>query len=165
MRTILAILSAVSLVGAAPARSEVSSAFAIAKSGNHNQVHYAVGVDSECTPAGTAPVRPYWRMLEKSADATEPLLSREERAFGVGEQHVTAHDVHMVLRAMPKRAITIETARAANGSCTAIATMTISGATARLTDIFVKEKLFGAEYVELHGVTDGGGVVRERVAL
>ncbi len=165
MRFLLALISAVGLIAAAPSRSEVPSAFSIAKSGNHNQVHYAVGVDSECAPAGNAPVHAYWRMLERSADATEPLLSREERAYGVGEQHVTARDIHMVLRAMPKRAITIQTGRDANGSCTATANMTISGVEARLTSIFVKQKLLGVDYVELNGVATDGRVLHERVSI
>ena len=80
------------LSGAATASqaAEISSGLVISKSSNKNQVHYAVQVDEACAPAGRSPVRPYWRMLERGGDATEPLVESELRAFGVERQDIVA---------------------------------------------------------------------------
>ena len=159
------------LVFSAPAQSqaavstEISSALAIAKSSNKNQVHYAVQVDDACAPAGPAPVRPYWRMLEKSSDATEPLGGMEQRAFGIARQDVEGADVHIALRALPARPITIHTLRGDDGKCTSSASVTINGAAARIDNVFVKLKLFGVDYVQLTGIASDGSVVRERLKV
>jgi hypothetical protein len=145
---------------------EIESALTIAKSTNKNQVHYAVQVDDACAPAGAAPVHPYWRMLEKSPDATEPLERSEERAFGIERQEVVDRDdVRIALRALPARAITIRTGRANDGTCSAIARMSINGVNARVASVFVKMKLFGVDYVQLTGVADDGSVVKERLSI
>ena len=104
---------AAGLAGSAGASqgAEISSALVISKSGNKNQVHYAVQVDQACAPVGSAPVRPYWRMLERGASATEPLLESELRAFGIQRQSLVAGGVNVVLRGMPARSITILTSR------------------------------------------------------
>jgi hypothetical protein len=145
--------------------SEISSALAIAKSSNKNQVHYAVEVDGACAPTGASPVRPYWRMLEKSADATEPLGGMEQRAFGIARQDVSGDDVRISLRALPQRPITIHTIRAEDGKCTSSASTTINGVPARIDNVFVKTKLFGVDYVQLTGITKDGSVVRERLGI
>ncbi len=145
--------------------SEISSALAIAKSSNRNQVHYAVQVDDACAPAGAAPVRPYWRMLEKSADATEPLGGFEQRAFGIAKQDVEGDSVRIALRALPSRPITIHTERGEGGRCTSSATATINGVPARIDNVFVKVKLFGVDYVQLTGIAKDGSVVRERLGV
>jgi len=145
--------------------SEIESALSIAKSSNKNQVHYAVQVDDACAPTGAAPVHPYWRMLEKSADATEPLARSEERAFGVEKQDVDHDSIRMVLRALPARPITIHTTRASDGSCSATASTTINGVSARIANVYVKIKLFGVDYVQLTGVADDGSVVKERLSI
>lgn len=145
--------------------SEISSALAIAKSSNKNQVHYAVQVDDACAPSGASPVRPYWRMFEKSADATEPLGGMEQRAFGIARQDVSGDDVRIALRALPARPITIHTVRGADGKCTSTASATINGAPARIDSVYVKTKLFGVDYVQLTGVAKDGSVVRERLSV
>lgn len=145
--------------------SEISSALAIAKSSNKNQVHYAVEVDGACAPMGAAPVRPYWRMLEKSPDATEPLGGMEQRAFGIARQDVSGDDVRIALRALPARPITIHTVRGADGKCSSTATAIIDGAPARIDNVYVKTKLFGVDYVQLTGVATDGHVVRERLGV
>ena len=149
---------------AAPER-EIPSLFSIAKSSNKNQVHYALELDDACAPASATPVRPYWRMLERSPDATEPLLDREQRAYGIARQDVNGSQVRVVLRALPARPITIQTARAADGTCSATATVDIGNASARLYDIYVKQSLFGVDYLLLTGWADGGAVVREKLSL
>jgi hypothetical protein len=170
MRLILqggAIAAVVLAAASAPAAQakEIPSALSIAKSSNKNQVHYAVSVDDACAPRGSAPVRAYWRMLEKSADATEPLGHMEERAFGIAQQSANADDIHVELRALPSRPITIHTTKNADGTCSATATATIAGTSARISDVYVKIKLFGAEYVQLTGVANDGRVVRERLSV
>jgi hypothetical protein len=145
--------------------SEISSALAIAKSSNKNQVHYSVQVDDACAPIGAAPVHPYWRMLEKSPDATEPLGGMEQRAFGIARQDVEGDNVRISLRALPARPITIHTVRGADGKCTSSASTTIAGAPARIDNVYVKTKLFGVEYVQLTGIAVDGHVVRERLSV
>ncbi len=157
-------LGATSLAAAASA-AEIPSAFEIAKSSNKNQVHYAVEVNDVCAPIGSAPVRPYWRMLERGPNATEPLLDREQRAYGIASQRAEGSIVHMVLRALPSRPITIQTARAADGTCTATTTVDISNVMARLHDIYVKQSLFGVDYLLLTGWADSGAVIREKLTL
>jgi hypothetical protein len=153
------------LSGTASASQAVPSALVITKSSNKNQVHYAVQVDDACVPDGPSPVYPYWRMLERGTGATEPLASDELRAFGVERQSVDRGGVHVVLRGMPARAIDIRTWRAADGTCASSASMTIAGVPARVANVYVRQKLFGIDYVLLTGWTPGGGVVRERIGL
>lgn len=149
---------------AAPA-GEIPDALVITKSSNKNQVNYAIQVNAACVPSGHAPVRPYWRMLERSSDATEPLVESELRAFGVERQNIGTGSVNVVLRGMPARAITIRTWRAPDGTCTASANMTIAGVPARVMNVYVRQKLFGVDYVQLTGSTSRGEVVSERISL
>jgi hypothetical protein len=142
--------------------SEIPTAFAIAKSSNKNQVDYAVSVDGSCNPATQTPVRPYWRMFERSKDTTEPLSSFEERAFGIAHQDVRGDSVSFALRGLPSRTITIRTQRTPNG-CGASTTMSIAGALARVSSVWVKQSLFGVSYVELTGVDGNGKSVSEIV--
>src|SRR5580658_1302022 len=58
--------------------------FSISKSENKNQVLFEVRLDTRCRPIGDAPVVSYWRMLERSTESVEPLLSVEGRAYGIG---------------------------------------------------------------------------------
>jgi hypothetical protein len=154
-----------SIASAGPAPAEIPNALVITKSSNKNQVNYAVQVNEQCVPAGRSPVHPYWRMLERGSDATEPLVDSELRAFGVERQSLAAGSVNVVLRGMPSRAITIRTWRGPDGTCAASANMTIHGVPARVTDVYVRQKLFGIDYVQITGATPSGEVVRERVSL
>jgi len=144
---------------------EIPSALVITKSSNKNQVNYAVQVNESCVPAGQAPVRPYWRMLERGSDATEPLVDSELRAFGIERQEIEAGGVNVVLRGLPARSITIRTWRGPDGACVSSANMTIAGVPARVANVYVRQKLFGIDYVLVTGWTTGGGVVRERISL
>ncbi len=144
---------------------EIASAFSIAKSNNKNQVHYAVDVDAACAPSSGAPVHPYWRMYEKSPDATEPLTGREDRVLGVDRQDVDGQTVRVALKGMRARTFTISTTRASDGTCKASTSTTISGVNARVANIYVKMKLFGVDYVELSGYTADGAIVRERLSV
>ena len=92
LTTSLLVLASLALVapiaqpaGQEPAARIVRSVFFVAKSENHNEVHYGIALDATCTPAGPAPVFAYWRMRERGPLATEPLLSREVAAYGVGD--------------------------------------------------------------------------------
>jgi len=144
--------------------SELPSVLAITKSSNRNQVSYSVQVDEACLPAGQAPVRPYWRMLEHGPLATEPLSDREERLLGVDHQDVAGNRIRIALRGMPGRTITIETYPASDGRCLSAAEMTIAGVRARVASVHVQQKLLGIGYVLLTGWSDDGAVVRERVS-
>jgi hypothetical protein len=145
--------------------AQIASALSIGKSSNKNQVHYAVDVDEGCTPVGAAPVHPYWRMLEKSPDATEGLSGTEQRAYGVARQEIDHDTVRIVLKSLPQRPIVIRTWRANNGMCASEASTTISGTPARLDGIFVKLKLFGVDYVQLSGVAPTGAAVQEKLSV
>jgi hypothetical protein len=154
-----------SVANASTQPAEIPSALVITKSSNRNQVNYAVQVDEACMPSGRDPVHPYWRMLERSANATEPLVDAELRAFGVQRQNIDADGINVVLRGMPSRSITIRTWRGTDGKCTSSAKMTIAGVAARVTHVFVRQKLFGVDYVEVTGSTPSGELVRERLSL
>jgi hypothetical protein len=100
-----------------------------------------------------SPIHAYWRMLEKGPGVTEPLLPREERAYGVARQAVASDVVRMALRAMPDREITVITWRAGD-ICAAAAWMNISGVRARLLDVHVVLTWpFGVDHIVLNGVT------------
>jgi hypothetical protein len=161
--TAFAVVGLLPLHASAAQVSELSSALVIVKSSNRNQVNYAVQVDEACAPAGLAPVRPYWRMLERGPNAIEPLSEREQRVLGVAHQDVAGHLVHVTLRGMPDRAIAIETERGADGECSSSAQTTIAGVPARLGGVYVKQQFFGIAYVLLSGWAEDGTAVRERI--
>lgn len=153
-RSILGLLAATAV--ALPARAahvEIPSAFFISKSENKNQVHYAVLVDESCRPVGNAPVRPYWRELERGPSVTSPLLDREQPAYGIASQAVTSGEVVLTLRALPARQLRIETARAQDGTCAAWTHMTIATEPAQLYQIHVSQKLFSIDSILLTGWT------------
>jgi hypothetical protein len=141
----------------------IPSAIVIAKSTNRNEVHYAVRVDETCAPGGPRPVSPYWRMLERGPDVTEPLSDSEQRVLGVERQQVTPAGIHLVLRGLRERTLTIHTWRAPDGRCTSSVDTTVAGVTARVASVYVKQKFFGVDYVLLTGISQEGAVVQERV--
>jgi hypothetical protein len=153
----------------APPR-DVTSVFFVAKSENKNQVHYGVHLDPSCAPTGRSPVFAYWRMFEKGPLAIEPLLAREVRAYGFGEQRVLPREggagrVALTLQALPGRPIVIASAAGGAGACLANATTTIGGVPAFLTSVYAKLSWpFGVDSLTLSGraVADGREV-RERV--
>jgi hypothetical protein len=155
-------IAAMLLAGSTSA-GEIPSAFFISKTQNKNQVHFAVRVDDACAPMGPAPVHAYWRMLERGPRVTEPLLDKEQRAYGIERQTMDGRFVRITLRAVPSRPITIQTWRAADGTCASSSAMTISGFSARLFNVHVALKAFGVDYLLLTGWRDDGAVVRERV--
>ncbi len=143
------------------------SLFSISKSENKNQVVYAVHVDSACRPVGDAPVHAYWRMIEKGPGRTEPLLSREEMAYGLASQRTEPladgdRAVHVRLRALPDRNIVVRTARTAD-ACTATATATVASTRVSLYNVYARLRmLFGVESLTLSGrAADSGAVVQE----
>ena len=167
-RTVSTALSVgVALTGATStasvATAELPSALVISKSSNKNQVHYAIQVDGECAPVPGSPVRPYWRMLERGPDVTEPLRDREISVLGVDRQEVEPGVVVIALRGMRGRPIAIHTSRGSDGRCTSSADMAIAGVPAHLVRIYVQQKLFGVQYVLLTGMSADGAVLNERV--
>jgi hypothetical protein len=163
---VLAAAALLSLPGKASAAqvSELGSVLAIAKSSNRNQVNYSLLVDDACAPAGHAPVRPYWRMLERGPLVTEPLSDSEQRVLGVERQEVAGSRVQIALRGMPDRPIVIETQRTPEGRCSASAEMTIAGVQARVASVFVQQRFLGIGYVLLTGWSQDGKTVSERLS-
>jgi len=144
--------------------------FTIAKSENKNQVQYAIRVDDRCAPLGNVPVFAYWHMLEQGPERTEPLLDREQPAYGLYSQSVTTLSgsggkVRIALRAVSTRPIEIETWRDPKGECRGSATLLIAGIMARLFNVYAKLRWpFGIESLLLQGGSlDGTRVVREVV--
>ena len=138
-----------------PRPSVLPSVFFISKSENKNQVHYAVAVEANCAPAGGTPVRPYWRLLEKGAAVTAPLLGREQRAYGVASQSVVARwssggRIRLVLQALPERPLTIVTGKGSNGTCLASTYTVIQHVPARLYGIHVIVSWLGLGIDSLH---------------
>jgi len=166
---------ALGLLVPSPARSEplrfgprdVTSLFSISKSENKNEVVYAIHLDEQCAPAGDAPVYAFWRMNEKGPAVIEPILSREEGAYGIGRQRVLARGeggkVELTLRALPSRPIVVET-KVGEGRCQAWSTLPIAGENAYLYNVYVKLKEFGVDYILLSGwATDRSRVLHDKI--
>jgi len=148
----------------ASADRTIPSALFVSKSENKNQVHYAVRVDDRCELESPAPVYAYWRMFEKGPNAVEPLLAREQSAYGIARQQVAGETVTVWLRALPSRPITIHVARAPGGACAATAETTIAGHAARLFNVHVALGFLHVDHLLLTGWEDTDGrVVRERI--
>ncbi len=144
--------------------------FTISKSENRNQVQYVVRVDEHCVPVNEAPAWAYWRMVELGPTRTEPLLAREQRAYGLAGQWVLERGaeggrVRIVLRAVPSRPIEVETRRSPAGTCVATSTMVIAGAPAHLFGVYARLRWpVGVDYLDIQGWSlDGTRVVTERV--
>jgi Domain of unknown function (DUF4833) len=157
---------------AAPADAavrEVSSVFYVSKSENKNQVHYAIRLDDRCAPTGASPMFAYWRMLERDARATEPLLDREQPAYGILEQRVLERTgdggtVRVVLRALPSRPILVTSVASSEG-CVVTATTQVGGTRALLTSIHAQLKWpFGVDHLLVSGrAVTGGRALTERI--
>ncbi len=143
----------------------IPSALVISKSSNKNEVHYAVQVDESCAPAGPRPVSPYWLMLERGPNVTEPLHGREQGILGVDQQQVTDEGILMTLRGFPDRPLMVRTWRGADGQCASGVDMRVAGVPARVASVYVKQKFLGVDYVLLTGVAAGGAVVSERITM
>ncbi len=166
IRTITTISMLAGMLAAAPAHAErtISSVLVVSKSENKNQVHYGVHVDDACSLTGSAPVYAYWRMLERSPSATEPLLEREQRAYGIERQDVRGDTVRVTLRALPTRPLTVHVTRGTDGTCTASVVTRINGRAARLYNIHVALGFLRVDHVLLTGYSDvDGRVISERV--
>jgi hypothetical protein len=127
---------------ASPSGETPAALFSISKSENKNLVQFFVRLDARCSPVGQTPVYAYWRMLEKGATATEPLLDREQPAYGIASQSVEPRGeggatVHMTLRALPHTPLLVESGRAADGACTAWVRTPIDGVDAKLFNVHV----------------------------
>jgi len=155
----LAVLSTPAL-SSSPLRSEAAyrdyALFTISKSENRNEVQYAIRLDTRCAPLDDTAVFAYWRMHEKGESVTEPLLAREQRAYGIGPQLVSARSeggaqVRVALRALPSRPLVVQTFRTSEG-CGARAEMHIAGAAAQLQDVHaVLAWPFGIDHLLIAG--------------
>ncbi len=151
------------LASAASADRTIPSVMFVSKSENRNQVRYSVQLDDRCGFASRAPVRAYWQMLEKGPSVTEPLLDREESAYGIARQQVVGTSVVVWLRALPSRQIMIRVSRAADGTCSASAETTIAGRQARLESIYVALAFLHVDHMTLQGQSPDGRNVSERI--
>jgi hypothetical protein len=148
---------------------DFTSLFSISKSENKNEVVYGIHLDAHCAPLGDAPVFAFWRMNEKGPAVIEPLLGREEPAYGIGRQRVLARDggggkVEVILRALPSRPIVVET-KPGEGRCQAWSTLPIAGEGAYLYNVYVKLRELGVDYLLLSGwALDRSRVLHERIA-
>lgn len=113
---------------------DVETLFSIRKSANRNRVDYGLRLDAGCRPLGEAPVVAYWRMLEDGEHVREPLLAREQRAYGVASQDVTATAdggrIALRLRALPDRTVVVNVRRS-GGRCVARSITSIGGRAGR----------------------------------
>jgi hypothetical protein len=166
MRSVLALTATVLLTpDIALVQGELTTPFFISKSENRNEVHFALKVDEACQPRPSSPVRPYWLMREKGPGVIEPLLDKEQRAYGVASQRVDGATVRVALAAVRAREIVIQTWRTPDGVCLSGATTVIAGNRARLFNIHVVVAPLGTgvESILLTGWKDDGTVVRERI--
>ncbi len=147
---------------------DVTSLFTISKSENRNAVVFGIHLDEQCAPVGDAPVYEFWRMYEKGPHVIEPLLSREQQAYGIVSERVLPRGdaggrVEITLRALPKRPVVVET-RPRDGLCEAWSIVTIAGESGYLYNVYVKLGLFGVDYLLLSGwATDRTRVVQEKI--
>lgn len=137
-----------------------ATVFFVSKSENRNQVHYVVKLDAECAPVGPAPVRGYWKELEKGPTITSEFTALDNRAYGIVSQKVERREggggsVTIALRALPERSIQVESAKH-DGKCIAKAYTTIEKAPAELYNIHVTLKLLGIDSLLLSGWTKEG---------
>jgi hypothetical protein len=150
-----------------PVSRERLRLFSISKSENKNQVLFEVRLDAQCRPVSDAPVFAYWRMLERSADAVEPLLSMEARAYGIERQEVvergeTGGTIRIALRALPQREILVKVGRGGTG-CAAEASTLISNTRAHLSNVHARLAWpFGIDSLLITGWAEADGhLVRE----
>jgi hypothetical protein len=144
----------------------IPTTFFISKSENKNQVHYSVDVDEACRPAGSAPMRAYWRDLEKGPNVTSPVLGREQPAYGIKFQRIlTVGDrkiVEMAVRGLPSRVVHVET-RSQGGKCVADTRSVINGQTVQLLEVFLKLGFFSVDYARFIGRSATKALVSEDV--
>jgi len=144
---------------------DLASVFHLRKSQNRNEVHYALRLDETCRPLGDEPVLPYWRMHERGAGITEPLLRREQRAYGLARQQVRPGGegwvVRLWLRALSRRAIEVRV-REREGTCVATTWVDVDGERVRFVDAYLQLALLGVDHVRLTGSRRGEEVI-ERV--
>lgn len=167
----LAVATSAAVASAAPGGTAGKQVplFSISKSENKNRVQYVVRVDERCAPVATAPVGAYWLMLEEGPSATEPLLEREQKAYGIASQRVLSRGpeggtVRFSLRALPDRSILVRTGWA-DGKCIATSTVSIGGTPAYLFNVHAALSWpVGVDYLLLSGwSTDRTRVVREKI--
>jgi hypothetical protein len=136
--------------------------FSITKSENRNYVQFAIRMDTRCAPEGDAPVHAWWRMQEHGPDAVEPVLEREEPAYGIASQavidrHEGGGAARITLRALPRQTIAVETYRGREG-CEARARLAIDGVDARLFNVHaVLAWPFGVSRLIVTGWATGEG--------
>lgn len=143
---------------------EVRSVFFVSKSSNRNQVHYGVRLDSQCAPAGRAPVFAWWKMREEGPGVTQRLSSREQPIYGLGPQRVARRadggTVTFELRSLEGRTIHLESRREGE-RCEVRAVSEIGGARALLHRAHAVTAFLGVRYVDIHGVrlADGRRII------
>lgn len=158
-----AFLACIFVPCSARADGTLTSVLFVSKSENKNQVHYGVHLDDHCAFSSGTPVFAYWRMLERGPNATEPLLPREQRGYGIAKQEVAGDTVRVTLRALPTRPITIHVSRAPDGTCTASAQTVIAGVLAKLFNVHIALGFLRVDHLLLTGWAATGQVVRERL--
>ena len=141
--------------------ASAASLFFIAKSENHNQVHYGIRLRADCTPLGSGPVYAYWRMLERGG-GLEPLLSSEEGAYGVNAQSMVVTTdgfrVRMHVRGLPQRPIEVSVTRVGD-RCVTRPEAVIGGVPAQLSSIYLKLRWpFGVDHLLVQGARLSDGV-------
>lgn len=169
MRTLAVALGVVAAgVGSASEAqaATIPSAFFISKSENKNQVHYSIDVDESCKPAGAAPVRAYWRDLEKGPNVTSALKSHEELAYGIKYQKVVSKDggrkiVELAVRGLPSRVVHIET-RQVGDKCVAETRAVVKDESVTLLEVFLKIGFLGVDYARFIG-RSAKGIIMEDV--
>ncbi|HRP69736.1 MAG TPA: DUF4833 domain-containing protein [Turneriella sp.] len=140
------------------AEMQSKSVFYIQRNKNRNEVHYALRLNPEaCVPVGKHPLFAYWRNLEISPTAIEPIGRFESIAYGIASQELKGNDLFVKLRAFPERIIRIHFEK--NPRCTATAHVTINGRESELKFIYVfaKEGLIKPTviYVDINGQLNG----------
>jgi hypothetical protein len=138
--------------------NDLETLFFIAKSDDKNRVDYGMRLDKRCTPYGDEPVFPYWREFEPPPPVrTKPMSAFSKMGYGISTQKVlkrsaTGGELSMRLKQVD-RTIFISTKKGANGRCSALVRMKISGVDyAELLSVYVKlSGPLSVSYVDVKG--------------
>lgn len=149
--------------------NDVATVFFINKSDDHNRVDYGIRLDRTCSPVNDDAVFPYWREFENSPPVrTHGLNFMDKIGYGIADQKLVKKSatggVHTMKLKQLNRTITITTKLEADGKCSATGRTTVGGQDAQLLSVYVK--LAGAmsvDYIEIHGLGDGGAKIDEKI--
>lgn len=141
--------------------------FQIKRNKNRNIVQYAIYLDGQSyLPHGARPAHVFWRDLEIGPDVTNKIKFYEKSAYGISTQFQEQGKLHMRLKALPSKLITVDYKKS-EGHCQVTAYTTINGERAVFKEVYVyaKEGFIWptVKWIETRGYNLEGQPVKERI--